>query len=344
MGLADQGVKPCICRIGSKEKLQRIIRSVFPPQYERLAEHLGGCAAILLGGPRKAGVLEVYNDFDSNLFNFFYCLRERPLLLLDELGFFPLHSEEEFLLLKRFLRRELPFPDFTASETAVVERYFTGSRMEELLAALAGRAELGDVRRAAAFYLVNRGSYNGKMDAFGVRRVPFRSFMRSILLAAERLEGVVITNRDCVDSVRLNDKRGTVHYCDPPYYNAEGMYDVTFTTADHVRFHDALVNCDGYVVVSYNHCEPICDLYSDFYILKFERHNEMSRRKGAVYEEVIITNYDPRPMIEANQAQLSMFGPPDLEQEDAPLVLIHKPSRPTRHEAPEIWTPTGIIV
>lgn len=332
MGQADQGVKPCINRIGSKEKLQRIIRSVFPPQYDRFSEHLGGCGAILLGGPRKAGVLEVYNDFDSNLFNFFYCLRERPLSLLDELGFLPLHSEEEFLLLKRFLRREIDLPDFTASETAVVERYFTGQRMEELQAVLAGRAELGDVRRAAAFYQVNRSSYNGKMDAFGVRKVMFRSFIRSILLVAERLEGVVITNRDCVDSIRLNDKSGTLHYCDPPYYDAEGMYDVTFTTGDHARLHDALTGCEGYVVVSYNYCDPICELFSDFYILKFDRHNEMARRKGAIYEEVIITNYDPRPMIDANQSQISMFGPPDLEQEDATLMLIHTPDHPTKWE------------
>lgn len=329
---ADQGVKPVLTWIGSKEKLQRIIRSAFPPDHDRLAEHFGGSASILLGRRRARGVMEVYNDYDNDLVNFILCLRDRVLCLLKELNLLPIHSEAEFHLLRRYMLREDILRECIDSEMEVVEEFFTGREREELLEILQGRADLLDVRRAAAFFRVNRGCYNGKMDAFGVKAVNIRKLLPGLLLASQRLEGVTITNRDCVASIRLNDKPKTLHYNDPPYFKAEKMYNVPFGPADHVRLHAALKECEGYVVVSYNECDYILDLYSDFYIMKFTRKNDMSHLAGSEYKEVIITNYDPRPIVARNTSQMSMFGPPDLEQVDAKLALIHKPIGPTEWE------------
>ena len=82
--------------VGGKERLQYIIRSIFPPRPPRFVEHFGGSGSILLGMPMCLGRMEVYNDYDSNLTNLFRCIRDRTIALLNELGFFPLHSEEDF--------------------------------------------------------------------------------------------------------------------------------------------------------------------------------------------------------------------------------------------------------
>ena len=81
-----------------------------------------------------------------------------------------------------------------------------------------------------------------------------------------------------------------------------------------------LSQCAGYIVVSYNDCPFIRSLYGDFYILAFRRSNTLSQRAGATYDELIMTNYDPRPYI---QPQFSMF-PAEIENGD--LVLVHEPT------------------
>lgn len=318
--------------MGGKEKLQWIIRPVFPHQMGRYAEHFGGSGAILLGQPRELGRLEVYNDYDQNLTNLFLCVRDRPLALTRELGFLPLHSEAEFKALKRLLDRGMPIPDFTGAELEAAEACLTEEQYAQAREILTGRAELWDVRRAAAFYRVIRYSFSATTNSFGVHQVRLQGFLNLMQKAAARLDGVVITNRDCCASIALNDGPDTLHYCDPPYYKAEDKYRLLFTEKDHRRLHAALAECVGHVVVSYNYCDFVRDLYQDFYILRFERQNGMAQRKGAKYEEAVITNYDPRPMLDGYYQQLDMFQPWAADQEQGELRLIHAPGTPTKLE------------
>ena len=46
-------------------------------------------------------------------------------------------------------------------------------------------------------------------------------------------------------------------------------------------------------------------LYDDFYILAFRRENQLAKEKGALYGELLITNYDPRPFM---NLQMNLFG------------------------------------
>ena len=57
--------------VGGKERLQNIIRSIFPPRPPRFVEHFGGSGSILLGQPMCLGRMDVYNDYDSDLTNLF---------------------------------------------------------------------------------------------------------------------------------------------------------------------------------------------------------------------------------------------------------------------------------
>ena len=305
--LADLACKPPLNWVGSKVMVRDAVRLVFPPRVDRYVEHFAGGGGILFSTPPRPDVMEVLNDYDSDLVNFYLCVRDRPLALMDELNLFPLQSEEEFILLKKFLSGEEIMPDFSPDELRIARQRFTPEQYAEIEPIIRERAQLWDVRRCAAFYKINRFCFNGTMSSFAIKPVRLRHFIPAILTASQRLEGVVITNRDFEASFRLNDKPGTLHYFDPPYFKTEKMYRPVFSLDDHYRLHDLVPCAKGYVVVSYNNDSFILDLYQDCYILGFARQNYMSQKKNAKFEEVLITNFDPRPIIEAN-AQFSMFG------------------------------------
>ena len=317
--LADLTCRPPLNWVGGKGIIREIVRLLFPPWADRYAEHFVGGGSILFGTPPKPGMVEVINDYDSDLVNFYICVRDRPFALMDELKLLPIQSEAEFIQLKRFLSGQEIMPDFSLDELRIARQSLTPEQFEEIAPILQGRAELWDVRRAAAFYKVNRFCFNGTMDAFAVKPARLTHFIPNILAAAKRLENVVITNRDFEDSYRLNKKANTIHYFDPPYYMTEGMYKPVFTREDHHRLHDLVPSSEGYVVVSYNDDVFIRDMYHDCYILAFTRQNTMSQKSGAKFGELLITNFDPRPIIEIN-AQLSMFGdlPSGLELVNIP--------------------------
>ena len=94
-----------------------------------------------------------------------------------------------------------------------------------------------------------------------------------------------------------------------------------FPKADHQRLHDTLLNCRGYVMVSYNYCPYISELYKEFFIFRTVRPNSMSQTAGSEYEEAIITNYDPRKACWQLTLDSLLDGSSDIRYE-----LMHEPT------------------
>ena len=92
--------------------------------------------------------------------------------------------------------------------------------------------------------------------------------------------------------------------------------------------------CKGPRVISYNDCDFTRELYDDFYIMRFERPNSMSQKKDAVFEELVITSYDPKPMLAQRTRQFNMFEQ-EGDCEKGELVLVHEPRRTIRVAMPE---------
>ncbi len=57
---------------------------------------------MLFGRPPDPKVMEVYNDFNSNLTNLYACVKNHTMEFLRQLGFLPLNGRDEFLVLRRF--------------------------------------------------------------------------------------------------------------------------------------------------------------------------------------------------------------------------------------------------
>ena len=83
---------------------------------------------------------------------------------------------------------------------------------------------------------------------------------------------------------------------------------------------NVLTACKASVVVSYNDCEYVRDLYRDFYILAFSRPNSMSHKAGSQYREIIMTNFDPRAII----PQTNLF---ETAGQYGDMELVHMPER-----------------
>ena len=107
---------------------------------------------------------------------------------------------------------------------------------------------------------------------------------------------------------------------------AEGCYPVEFPLEDHQRLHDVLIGSEGYFIVSYNYREYICDLYQDgCFIFRTSRPNSMSQKAGSEYEEIIITNYDPRKACWQLSLENLLGGDGDTRYE-----MIHEPKCPLK--------------
>lgn len=139
--------------------MRPVLYQLFPARLKRYVEVFGGSGALLFGREPQKGLAEVYNDYNSDLVNLFTCVRDRPLALMDELGYLPLNSREEFESLRRFLRQKEPDAPYLREELELCQKRFPPPEAEELTQVLLDRASLWDVKRAAAYYKVIRYSY-----------------------------------------------------------------------------------------------------------------------------------------------------------------------------------------
>ena len=62
--------------VGGKSKLLWLIHKLFPSKISTFVDVFGGSGTVLLSRPVIKGVLEIYNDFNSNLTNLMYCIKK----------------------------------------------------------------------------------------------------------------------------------------------------------------------------------------------------------------------------------------------------------------------------
>lgn len=269
--------------IGGKKALRDEILARFPLGYSRYIEVFGGGGWILFHKP-KGNDFEVYNDFNSNLVNLYRCVRERPDELIDELTYV-LNSRKDF---------------------------------EYIRSVMKSGAVLPDIKRAAYFYELIRYSYASGLDSFGGQPHSMWANFPLIHKACERLQKVVVENKDFEKLITQYDRPDSFFYCDPPYYNTEDYYeDVGFTKKDHYRLADALCNMQGRFLLSYNDCEEIRELYSrpGIFIEGTTRLSNIAQRYegGKQYAELLISNYDTTQRL-TSYAQLSLFDKDNSRQ------------------------------
>lgn len=237
--------------IGGKSALSKTITDIFPDNVGRYIEVFGGGGSILFASDHHAA-LEVYNDANSDLVCLFRCIKYHPDELSKEIQYY-LNSREVFNDCRRKLESN---GDYT------------------------------DIQRAAMFYICIKISYGAKMTSFGCIKKRLSSDRFSEV--SQRLNGVVIENKDFEDLIRQYDRTDALFYCDPPYHTTEKLYSAVFKEDDHYRLKSVLSGLKGRFILSYNDDDFVRDLYSDFKIRSLERQNNLS---SGTFKELLITNF-----------------------------------------------------
>lgn len=248
--------------IGGKKASRDVIIPRRPLFYERYVEVFGGAGWILFGKPPD-NEMEVFNDYNSNVANLFFCVRNHSAELLEWLNYV-INSREDFDRIKSIVNQ---------------------------------KAIIGDVQRAADFYQLIRFSYASGCDSFGGAPHSIRNDFPLIEQACRRLQRVVVENKDFQKLIEQYKRPVTFFYCDPPYFSTESYYsNVGFTADDHKRLRDTLFDSGAMWLVSYNDCPEIRELYQaenvSFY--SYQRLNSIKQRYdgGSMYNELLIANYD----------------------------------------------------
>jgi DNA adenine methylase len=244
-------MKSFIAWIGGKSLLAKRIVEEFPTDIERYVEVFGGGGSVLFSKDSHAP-LEVYNDANSELVNLFRCMKY--------------HREE--------LEKE-------------IDGYINSREVfQNIRVRLENGTGFTDIQRAGMFYVKTKISFgaDGRTFCCNKRNLSTDRFKE----IAQRLEKVVVENKDFENLIKVYDRPKALFYCDPPYHTTEKYYDVQFTEDDHLRLKSALDNIKGKFVLSYNDDEFIRELYRDYNIIEVTRQNNLS---SGEYKEVIVKNF-----------------------------------------------------
>jgi DNA adenine methylase len=223
--------RPCsaIRWFGGKQRLAPKILPLMPP-CRAYVECFGGAGSVLLSRPPAP--VEVFNDIDGELVNFFQVLAD-PVLF------------------GRFYRRVILLP-------------YSRRLFYEARDALATR---DPVERAVRFYVVNNQGFagGGKTDqswgfTLGESRHGMAAQNSTWLYRLEslprfhaRLQRVQVECQDWRRCLAAYDGPETLFYLDPPYDLAGRLlkrYRYDFAAADHLKLVDALLQVRGMVLLS----------------------------------------------------------------------------------------------
>lgn len=236
--IADKTIKrPALRYYGGKWKLAPWIISHFP-EHVNYVELCGGAASVLLRKP--VSPLETYNDIDSQVVNFFRCLRDTPKELIKKISLTPWARDEYNLSLS-------PCDDPLES----ARRFFIHGFMSF-------NGATGDNP--------NTHGWRCSTDS-NKRRAPSKDLINNALESISlRLLTVQIENRGYDDVIKRFDNQNALIYLDPPYVsetrtNAKDWYNFEWDTPTHIEAAELLHAAQGYVIVSGYQCPLYALLY-----------------------------------------------------------------------------------
>jgi len=213
---------------GGKSRIAPRIIGYFPP-HKTYVEPFGGSAAVLLA--KEPSAIEVFNDIDKQLFNFFRVLRDEQLFkrLRGSLEL-TLYSRAEFDLAKQ----QSDDPVEAARRLLVRQRQSFSGKGED-------------------WSYSTRKAQGGMASA--VKR--WRSGVDCLPAVNRRLQNAQIECDDWRQIIRRFDTRETLFYVDAPYHietRVGGGYRHEITKQDHEELIARLLKIRGMVVLSgYNH-------------------------------------------------------------------------------------------
>jgi DNA adenine methylase len=258
-------MKSPLAYLGGKSRLAAQIVKMFPKDHTCYVElFCGACWVLFAKEPSKA---EVVNDRDLELVTFWRVIQNH----LDE------------------FQRYYKF--------AVTSRYIF--ELEQLK----NPATLTDIQRAVRYFYLQKLSFGGRTSnrtfgtsATGPSRLNLLSMEDHLLEVHWRFQRLTIENLDALDCIQRYDRKETLFYLDPPYYETAG-YAVPFGHQDFLNLADTLRNVKGRFVLSLNDHKAVREIFKGFNFknlsLKYSCGNARtsSNTRSVERGEVLISNF-----------------------------------------------------
>jgi DNA adenine methylase len=274
--------------VGGKSRLRKQIINLMPP-HSCYVEPFAGAAWVLFG--KRPSDVEVINDIDQDLINFWLVVKEKPLDLIESF---------EWELASRYEFERLASMDVS---------------------------QLNDVQRAHRFYYLIMAGWGGELNyprfqtsihdgGHGNRLIGALKTLRDRLMPVyDRLRTVIIENLDWATCIDRYDREGVLMYVDPPYQGngvnyAHNMRD----QADHDRLIARLqvAKCK-WILSTYDTPEMRNHtLMTEYFITPVQSFSGMRVKKTesrrVLNSELLITNYHPSEGIAATEQPNSQFS------------------------------------
>ena len=223
--------RPVLRYHGGKFRLAPRLIDIFPP-HRIYTEAFAGGASVLMLKPRCYA--EIYNDLNGEVVNVFRVIQNRrqAKALEAALRLTP-YARQEFLLSYKQGRSEIE----RARRTII--RSFMGFGSDSISRMKASRAgfntRLSSVMSTGFRWNANQSGTTPASD--------WAHYPANIQQFCERLQGVVIEQRDASDVLRKMDSPETLHYVDPPYPGSTRKVG-NGTTPEHRYRHEMVADKD----------------------------------------------------------------------------------------------------
>jgi DNA adenine methylase len=270
--LAAAPLKQPFPYFGGKGRLAPWIASLMPA-HRVYVEPYAGSAAVLFA--KRPAAIEIANDLDGNVVNFYRVLRDREDELVRALTYTP------------YARQEYAAADLAEAELDDVER-----ARRFLVRCTQGHNASGSGGRAGWSNGIRRNQSQAGTVVNLVDRLP---------AVAQRLRSVVIEHRDVAECIAAYDAPDALLYVDPPYLDSTraSRNDYRLDVADdaeHRRLAETLHAFTGTVMLS-GYPSPLYDeLYGGWWRAQVEvtrpASNQRGRSGAALGVEVVWSNRD----------------------------------------------------
>lgn len=246
------------------------------PRAHTYVEPFGGSAAVLLN--REPSPVEVYNDLDGEVVNFFRVLRKQPDELIRQISLTP-YSRYEFALA---CERRTDVSNVERARRFYVRINQSRGNMPNAIPSdwqyCVGQSRRGMSGAVSAWH----GNIDGLDQVVG------------------RLLRVQIENVSAADLIQRYDTPVTLFYVDPPYVldardkASTEAYVHEMTDEQHIALASTLKACKGKVALS-GYAHPLYEeLYEDWFVSQWgSRAANAGNGKAGTRTEVLWTNYDP---------------------------------------------------
>ncbi len=220
-------LKPPFTYFGGKLQLAERIVAMLPP-HELYLEPFAGSLSVLLAKPQSR--MEVVNDLDGELMNFWRMLRDRTDDLIRVAALTP-HSRAEHKA------------SFERAEDDLERARRTWVRLSQ------GRGGHTSRRTGWRFYQDPKGSHSSMPDYID-------AYLERVCPAARRLRGISLECKPAADLIRdYGQHRETLIYADPPYLGSLRTWGNNYavemrTDEEHRDLLEALLSCRAAVVLS----------------------------------------------------------------------------------------------